>query len=611
MATGLAEKSTVLALGKRKLPLKVLVLTIFALLLSLALAVVLSFNLTRMRESFGWVQHTNAVLRQLAAAEKQLLEAESSERGYLLAGERIYLENYHRAQVAIPGLLSSLGELTSDNAAQTVRIDQLRTNINARLDEFRRAIEFGPTRLADALAILTTAQFRQLTPEIERDIAEIRRAELTLLEDRQRTADASVTTTTIITATLSILLVLGAAIGAFLLERQNAMGDLRLANDQLAKSRDEVEEREAHLQAILATVPDAMVVISERGLIQSFSSAGEAMFGYCAGDVFGSNVQILMPEPYRSEHDGYLTRYLTTGERRIIGTGRVVVGQRADGTTFPMELSVGEVQMKGHRHFVGFVRDLTQRQDSDRMLHEVQAEMFHMSRLSSMGEMASALAHELNQPLSAVSNYLQGARRLIDALDTEHAVKVKTALNKATEQALRAGQVIQRLRSFVARGETEKQIERLSKIIEETSALALVGAKEQSVRVNLKFSSSSDYVLIDKVQIQQVLLNLMRNALESMQSSSRRELIVSTGPAPDGMISVRVADTGSGIDPEGMEKLFQPFFTTKKQGMGVGLSISRSIVESHGGKINVEPNPHGGTIFCFTLRGVEPEEVAT
>ena len=273
-----------------------------------------------------------------------------------------------------------------------------------------------------------------------------------------------------------------------------------------------------------------------------------------------------------------------------------------------MELSIGEVQLKGRRHFVGFIRDLTQREERERLLHEVQSELFHVSRLSTMGEMASALAHELNQPLAAVSNYLQGSRRLIDAIDDEPAALLRNAINKAIEQTLRAGQVIQRLRDFVSRGETERRIESLSKIIEETSALALVAAREMSVRVSLNHSPSSDSVLVDKVQIQQVLLNLMRNALESMQNSSRRELAVSTMPTPEDFIAVHVSDTGSGIQPEVLEKLFQPFVSTKRQGMGVGLSICRTIVESHGGRIGVEANPGGGTIFCFTVPRVVAEE---
>jgi two-component system sensor kinase FixL len=181
-------------------------------------------------------------------------------------------------------------------------------------------------------------------------------------------------------------------------------------------------------------------------------------------------------------------------------------------------------------------------------------------------------------------------------------------MEKAAEQALRAGQVIQRLREFVARGETEKRIENIKKLVEEASALALVASKEQSIRVSLQFDPSNDLVLVDKVQIQQVLLNLLRNAIEAMQTSARRELVVWTAPAADDMVAVSVADTGAGIAPDMVSKLFQPFVTTKQQGLGIGLSISRTIIESHGGQIMVEPNTGGGTIFCFTLRGATPEE---
>ena len=293
-----------------------------------------------------------------------------------------------------------------------------------------------------------------------------------------------------------------------------------------------------------------MVIIDEKGIIQSFSATAERLFGFKADEVQGHNVSMLMPAPYRHEHDGYLNRYLTTGERRIIGVGRVVVGQRKDGGTFPMELAVGEVAQAGKRQFIGFVRDLTRREEGERRLHEMQSELLHISRLSTMGEMASALAHELNQPLSAIANYLQGSKRLLQNSTDERAPMVMEAMGKAAEQAVRAGQVIQRLRDFVSRGETEKRIESISKLIEEATALALVAAKEQSIRMSLRLDPSIDLVLVDKVQVQQVLLNLLRNAVEAMQSSERRELIVSTRPADDNMIAVDVSDTGSGISPD-------------------------------------------------------------
>jgi two-component system sensor kinase FixL len=379
--------------------------------------------------------------------------------------------------------------------------------------------------------------------------------------------------------------------------------------ERLQRSRQQAAAREAHLQSILDTVPDAMIVIDERGLVQSFSPAAERLFGYDADDVLGRNIRMLMPAPYRDNHDAYVGRYLRTGEKRIIGIGRVVVGERWDGSTFPMELAVGEMVSGATRYFTGFIRDLTERQKADARLQELQAELVHISRLTALGEMASALAHEINQPLSAIANYMKGSRRLLENMPDQQSAMIREAMDKAAEQALRAGQIIRRLRDFVARGETERRIESLKKLLEEASALALVGAKDRGVRVTYALDPAFDAVLADKVQIQQVVLNLVRNAVEAMEQSPRRELTIGSERGADGMAVITVADTGTGIAPEIADQLFQPFITTKSQGLGVGLSISRTIVESHGGRIWVEPNPGGGTIFRFTLGAVHQEDI--
>src|SRR5499426_1827227 len=375
-----------------------------------------------------------------------------------------------------------------------------------------------------------------------------------------------------------------------------------------AGSSRDAAAREAHLTSILNTVPDAMVVIDERGIMQSFSSAAERLFGYTAAEVVGRNVSLLMPSPYRESHDSYLERYLRTGERRIIGIGRVVVGERKDGSTFPMELAVGEMRSSDRHFFTGFIRDITQRQRSEARLQELQSELVHISRLTAMGQMASALAHELNQPLLAIVGYMKGSRRLLESGGEDRSGLLRDAMDKAADQALRAGQIIRRLREFVARGDSERRVESVKRLIEEASALALVGTKDQGVRVRFQFDPAIDHVLVDKVQIQQVLLNLLRNAVEAMEASQRRELVISTAAGDDDMVAVRVADTGSGIAPELMSQLFQPFVTNKRHGMGVGLSICRTIVEAHGGQITVEPNPDGGTIFRFTVRTASGED---
>ena len=315
----------------------------------------------------------------------------------------------------------------------------------------------------------------------------------------------------------------------------------------------------------------------------------------------GQNVKLLMPTPFREEHDGYISRYLTTGEKRIIGIDRVVTGQRKDGSTFPMKLEVAEVRTGDRRYFTGFIRDLTERQATERQLEELESELARLSRLTAMGEMASTLAHEINQPLSAIANYLQGCRRLIEGIDHPNAPKIHDALSETTHQTLRAGQIIRQLREFVSRGETEKRPENINKLVEEASALALVGAKEQGVKTVFRFDTRTGPVLVEKVQIQQVLLNLIRNAIEAMQGCARKELVVETVLLDQGMVEVRVADTGTGLAEEIVPRLFQPFATTKPAGMGVGLSISKRIVEAHGGELWAEPNPGGGTLFRFTL----------
>jgi two-component system sensor kinase FixL len=365
--------------------------------------------------------------------------------------------------------------------------------------------------------------------------------------------------------------------------------------------------RESHLRSILDTVPDAMIVIDGLGIIQLFSTAAERLFGYDEQEAIGRNVSELMPEPDRSRHDGYIARYRSTGERHIIGIGRIVTGKRRDGTTFPMHLSIGEMQSEGKVYFTGFVRDLTEHQQTQARLQELQSELVHVSRLSAMGEMASALAHELNQPLAAISNYMKGSRRLLAGSADPNATKIENAMDRAAEQALRAGQIIRRLRDFVSRGESEKRVESLSKLIEEAGALGLAGAREQNVQLRFNLDPEADLVLADRVQIQQVLVNLFRNALEAMAQSPRRELIATNVKAADEMIEIAVSDTGTGFHDDVKPNLFQTFFTTKETGMGVGLSISRSIIEAHGGRMWAENNAMGGATFRFTLPAASDE----
>ena len=370
-----------------------------------------------------------------------------------------------------------------------------------------------------------------------------------------------------------------------------------------------LEAAEARLRTILQTVPDAMIIIDDRGRIESLSTTAERLFGYSMAEIAGRNVSQLMPSPDREQHDAYLKRYLATGERRIIGIGRIVVGQRKDGTTFPMHLTVGELRSAERHYFTGFIRDLTDQQLTETRLKDLQSEVTHMSRYTALGEMASTLAHEINQPLTAISNYLRGSQRLLDRIEGEQTPLLRDALGKAADQALRAGHIIRRLREFVSRGDSDRRIENLARLIEDASTLALIGAREAGITASFRLDPKADLVLADRIQIQQVLVNLIRNAMESMAETTReRRLEIATAAGVGEVVEVSVADSGSGLAPEVASHLFQPFVTTKRKGMGLGLSICRTIIEAHGGKIWVEDRPGGGTVFRFTLRAAEIEE---
>lgn len=369
---------------------------------------------------------------------------------------------------------------------------------------------------------------------------------------------------------------------------------------------------EALQRTILATVPDALIVIDEAGSILLFSDTASRMFGYDDDEVIGQNVKILMPNPDRDRHDEYMRHYMETGEAHIIGIGRVTTARRRDGSTFPIELSIGESRTEEGLLFTGFIRDLTEMQRAERRLNDLQTELSHISRVSAMGSLASALAHELNQPLTAIASYAEGARALLGDDGVPDAMQidmVREALVEASAQAIRAGQIVRRLREFISRGESEKRVEKLRRLVTEAAALAMTGTGQTGIDFEIRLDPAADMVICDRIQVQQVLLNLIRNAVEAMQRSPRQSLEIRSRPAGRGLVEVVVSDSGPGLSPDIAAVLFQPFNTSKEKGMGLGLSISRTIVEAHGGRIWAEPSDFGGTAFHFTLElAEEPQD---
>lgn len=375
---------------------------------------------------------------------------------------------------------------------------------------------------------------------------------------------------------------------------------------------DQTDQRrsEAELRATMSTVPSAMIVIDEEGSIRAFSAAAEAMFGRSSSATIGLPIETLMPEPYRSAHAGYLRRYMTTGNARIIGQSRIMFAVRADGSEFPIELWVGDASTENERLFTGFIRDHTARFESEAKYQLLQNDMLHVARLSAVGELSMAMAHELNQPLGALVNHLATAEFLARSESASDRDRLLQSINNATNQCMRAGDILKRLRSFVEKGEADKRIEPVAAIVHEAVSLLTAAIRQKGVTLSVNINERDATILADRVQIQQVLFNLLRNATEALETPGmvKPALSVCVNLLPDRQIEIAVEDNGPGISDQLRDRLFTPFATDKPGGMGVGLSISKRIMESHGGQLRYTPASGGGSRFSLILPAVSKGE---
>ena len=355
------------------------------------------------------------------------------------------------------------------------------------------------------------------------------------------------------------------------------------------------------LSSILQSVPDAMIVIDDRGIIMAFSRAAETLFGYKSEDVVGENIKCLMTDTDQSHHDQYIRNYLTTGERQIIGIGRIVEARLANGDSIPVELKIGEANIGERKLFTGFIRDITEKQANLHRIGELQAELSNFSRLSAVGTMASAMAHELNQPLTAVANYLEAARDMLDDPSPDDLAMVQEAMAAAAEQSIRAGQIVRRLRDYVSRGELDLRPFPLKEIIDDAVTIAKVGIDGPLARVVLRLDDPDVKVMADRLQLRQVFANLVRNAIEALAETENPQVWIHGRQAGEEII-VEVRDNGPGLSEDLLHSPFEAFQTTKATGMGLGLSICQTIVEAHGSSIQVASEPGTGACFTFTLR---------
>ncbi|WP_319772243.1 PAS domain S-box protein [Breoghania sp.] len=358
---------------------------------------------------------------------------------------------------------------------------------------------------------------------------------------------------------------------------------------------------EARLLSILDTAVDGICVIDETGRILSFNRACERLFGYTASEVIGENIKMLMPEEFASRHDDSLGNYLHSGEAKIIGYGREVRVKHKTDREFPVELSVGEAHTPEGRQFVGILRDLRPRKIQEERLNRMQSQLVHFARVNAMDEMGAAIAHELNQPLTAVMLYLQAITRKAHSDGDNLDPRIVDILGKTVREAQRAGQIIQRMRQFVENREAERRSASVGDLIDESLELVLLGQYTLSVSVVRDDEENIPSVDVDPVQIQQILVNLIRNALEVVKDAEERWIRISSRRVEEDVV-IQVADSGPGISSVNLRNLFRAFSSTKKKGLGLGLAISKSIAQSHGGDLTVDPGGDGrGAIFTLRL----------
>lgn len=387
-----------------------------------------------------------------------------------------------------------------------------------------------------------------------------------------------------------------------------------LANDvtEHRAVEEQLADQTLRSQTIVDNAIDGIITIDANGIMQSFNPAAERLFGYSAPEAIGRNVSMLMPDPHRSQHDHYIHRYRQTRDPQIIGKGREVTAIHRDGSPIEIRLAVAEFFLNREQHFVGFIHDITSRKQAERDAQEALDNLAHADRITAMGELASGLAHEISQPLTAIQATAEACGSMLQSDNPGASDRLVSAMDQIVQQSRRASDIIQELRSFVRKGESgEVSRHNPQSLISDVLPLLSSELERAGVAVEIIPEEPLCECVVNRVQVEQVLVNLIRNAIDAMseQDGERLLRIRSRLRPEDHACEIDIEDTGPGIPEEHLKKLFNPFFTTKTQGMGQGLPICKSIIERHGGTLKAETPPGGGTIFRFTLPH-EPQHTA-
>jgi two-component system, LuxR family, sensor kinase FixL len=380
------------------------------------------------------------------------------------------------------------------------------------------------------------------------------------------------------------------------------------------------------IAALLDAAVDAIVMIDHRGGLSAFNRSAERMFGYSADEVLGRSVSLLMPSPWREEHDEYLARHGGTGIPHLVGTGREIEGLRKDGSRFPAFLSVGPIADSDPPRYVGFVRDVTAqrrafeaieaerdqaviRRQEEQHARRLQERLTHVSRMATMGEMAAGIAHELNQPLSAIATYARACERFLKSPQPD-LPETLSSLAEIGEEAMRAGEIIRRLRQLVSSHPAKHVPTDLNALLRDLAVLMCADARVHKTQVEFDLTARLPRIDADPSQLQQMVLTLVRNAIEALEECGGpgRQVLIRTLRTADGRVELSICDNGPGVAADMIDRLFIPFTTSKATGTGLGLAISQSIAQAHGSALAYRANEPSGA--CFFIRLAPAEEYA-